>query len=51
MPGTEYAWHELIVKHVLDSHCLYMALIRVDPLLDSVRHDPRYLALLARMHR
>lgn len=38
-------------QHALDSHCVYMALIRVDPLLDSVRHDPRYAALLARMHQ
>ncbi|HEX4758857.1 MAG TPA: winged helix-turn-helix domain-containing protein, partial [Terracidiphilus sp.] len=37
--------------HALDSHCFYMALIRADPLLDSVRHDPRYAALLARMHQ
>jgi TolB-like protein/DNA-binding winged helix-turn-helix (wHTH) protein/Tfp pilus assembly protein PilF len=38
-------------QHALDSHCFYMALIRVDPLLDSVRHDSRYTALLARMHQ
>jgi hypothetical protein len=28
-----------------------MALIRVDPLLDSVRHDSRYAALLTRMNQ
>jgi TolB-like protein/Tfp pilus assembly protein PilF len=38
-------------QHALDSHCFYMALIRVDPLLDSVRHDSRYAALLTRMHQ
>ena len=36
-------------KHALDSHCYSMVLLRVDPLLDSVRHDPRYTALLARI--
>ena len=38
-------------QHALDRHCFYMALIRVDPLLDSVRQNPRYDALLARMHQ
>jgi TolB-like protein/DNA-binding winged helix-turn-helix (wHTH) protein len=38
-------------QHALDRHCFYMALIRVDPLLDSVRHDPRYAALLARIQQ
>ncbi|MGB7189512.1 MAG: winged helix-turn-helix domain-containing protein [Acidobacteriaceae bacterium] len=38
-------------QHALDSHCFNMALIRVDPLLDSVRHDPRYAALMTRMHQ
>ena len=38
-------------QHALDNHCLYMAFIRVDPLLDSVRHDSRYAALLKRMHQ
>ena len=38
-------------QHALDSHCFYMALIRVDPLLDSVRRDSRYAALLTRMHQ
>ena len=38
-------------QHALDDHCFNMAFMRVDPLLDSVRHDPRYAALLARMHQ
>jgi TolB-like protein/DNA-binding winged helix-turn-helix (wHTH) protein/Tfp pilus assembly protein PilF len=38
-------------QHALDSHCIYMALIRVDPLFDSIRHDPRYTALLTRIHQ
>ena len=38
-------------QHALDNHCLYMAFIRVDPLLDSVRHDSRYAGLLKRMHQ
>jgi TolB-like protein/DNA-binding winged helix-turn-helix (wHTH) protein len=38
-------------QHAIDSHCYSMALIRVDPLLDSVRHDPRYAALLGRIRQ
>lgn len=38
-------------RHALNSHCFYMALIRVDPLLDSVRHEPSYAALLRSMHQ
>jgi TolB-like protein/DNA-binding winged helix-turn-helix (wHTH) protein/Tfp pilus assembly protein PilF len=38
-------------QHALNSRCLNMALIRVDPLFDSVRHDSRYAALLTRMHQ
>lgn len=38
-------------QRALDSHCLYMALIRVEPLFDSVRQDSRYTALLHRMHQ
>jgi TolB-like protein/DNA-binding winged helix-turn-helix (wHTH) protein/Flp pilus assembly protein TadD len=38
-------------QRALDSHCLYMALIRVDPLFDSVRQDSRYTALLNRMNQ
>jgi TolB-like protein/DNA-binding winged helix-turn-helix (wHTH) protein/Tfp pilus assembly protein PilF len=38
-------------QHALDSHCFYMALIRVDPLFESVRHNSRFAALLTRMHQ
>lgn len=38
-------------QHAIDSHCYSMALIRVEPLLDSVRHDPRYAALLGRIRQ
>ncbi len=38
-------------QHAIDSHCFNMAFIRVDPLLDSVRHDSRYADLLTRMHQ
>ena len=34
-----------------DSHGYRMALIRVDPLFDSVRHGSRYAALLTSMHQ
>ncbi len=38
-------------QHALDHHCFNMALIRADPVFDSVRHDPRYITLLNRMHQ
>jgi TolB-like protein len=38
-------------NEALDQHCFYMALMRVDPLLDPVRGDPRYMALLKRIHQ
>ncbi len=38
-------------QHAIDGHCFNMAFIRVDPLLDSVRHDSRYADLLARIHQ
>ncbi len=40
-----------LFQHAIDSHCFNMAFIRVDPLLDSVRHDSRYADLLTRMHQ
>ena len=38
-------------RRAIDDHCFSMAFIRVDPLLDSVRHDSRYANLLTRMHQ
>lgn len=38
-------------QHALDNHCFNIALIRADPLLDPVRHDSRYAALLKRIHQ
>jgi tetratricopeptide (TPR) repeat protein len=38
-------------NRALDQHCFLMALLRVDPLLDPVRHDPRYAALVTRIHQ
>ena len=38
-------------NRALDEHCYSMAFIRVDPLLDPVRHDPRYGALLTRIRQ
>jgi TolB-like protein/DNA-binding winged helix-turn-helix (wHTH) protein/Tfp pilus assembly protein PilF len=38
-------------QRAVDNRCFYMTLIRVDPLFDSVRQDPRYTALLKRMRQ
>jgi TolB-like protein/DNA-binding winged helix-turn-helix (wHTH) protein len=38
-------------QHAIDNHCFNMAFIRVDPLLDPVRHDSRYSVLLTRMQK
>jgi hypothetical protein len=40
-----------LFNQAVDRHCFYMALIRVDPLFDAVRHDPRYNALLKRIRQ
>lgn len=47
--NLDHAFHSF--QHALDSHCFNMALIRVDPLFDSVRHDPLYAVLMTRMHQ
>ena len=38
-------------NRAIDQHCFSVALIRVDPLLDTVRDGPRYKALLTRLHQ
>jgi TolB-like protein/DNA-binding winged helix-turn-helix (wHTH) protein/Flp pilus assembly protein TadD len=38
-------------QHALDNHCFYLTFLRVDPLVDSLRKDPRYVSLLKRMHQ
>lgn len=38
-------------QHAIDRHCFDITFIRVDPLFDPVRHDPRYTALLRRMNQ
>ena len=38
-------------QHAIDNHCVNMAFIRVDPLLDSVHHDSRYAVLLKSIHQ
>jgi TolB-like protein/DNA-binding winged helix-turn-helix (wHTH) protein/Tfp pilus assembly protein PilF len=38
-------------QHAIDNHCFSMAFIRVDPLLDSVRNNSHYTALLTSMHQ
>jgi tetratricopeptide (TPR) repeat protein len=37
-------------NRALDKHCFWMALIRVDPLMDSIRSDSRYTGLLQRLN-
>jgi TolB-like protein/DNA-binding winged helix-turn-helix (wHTH) protein/cytochrome c-type biogenesis protein CcmH/NrfG len=39
------------LNRAVDRRCFYMALMRVDPLLDAVRQDARYVALLKRIHQ
>lgn len=38
-------------NRALDQHCYAMALLRANPILDPVRRDPRYTALLTRLHQ
>ena len=40
-----------LFQHAIDYHCFDITFIRVEPLFDPVRHDPRYFALLRRMHQ
>jgi TolB-like protein/DNA-binding winged helix-turn-helix (wHTH) protein/Tfp pilus assembly protein PilF len=38
-------------NRAIDNHCFVVAFLRVIPLLDPVRHDARYAALLKRIHQ
>jgi len=38
-------------ERAIEEHCYYMAMLRVDPVLDPVRADPRYADLLKRIHQ
>ena len=44
--GRAFAWFNKAV----DQHCFWMISLKVDPLLDSIRSDPRYRELLQRMN-
>ena len=46
--GKDEALHWL--SRAVDEHATYVASIRVDPLFDPLRQDPRFARLLARMN-
>jgi hypothetical protein len=38
------------LNHAIDQYCYWMKWLKVDPLLDDIRTDPRYQDLLKRVN-